>query len=113
MTTFGYSLTSTEINNAGTSLSADKARWNFDNIGAVISTKIGNQTTLRYVNFGFNYHKATSFYRTRSAAGDLGGSTPLDVIAAQADGLEPGHWGNGNMFNKHGIGRLPAFGQGS
>lgn len=110
MATFGYSLTGTEINNAGTLLSADKARWNFDNIGAVISTKIGNQTTLRYVNFGFNYHKAKSFYRTRSAAGDLGGYTQLDVIAAQADGLTPEHWGNGNIFNNNDIGWLSALG---
>lgn len=110
MMTFGYSLADTEINNAGTALTAEKGRWNFDNIGAVISTKIGNVTPLRYVNFGFNYHKAKSFYRTRRAAGDLGGYTQLDVIAAQADGLTPGHWGNGNIFNNNDIGWLSALG---
>ena len=110
MTTFGYSLASTETDNAGTILSADKGRWNFDNIGAVISTKIGNVTPLRYVNFGFNYHKAKSFYRTRRAAGDLGGYTQLDVIAAQADGLTPSHWGNGNIFDNSDIGWLSALG---
>jgi len=30
----------------------------FDNIGFVYSTKIGNNTSLRYVNFGFNYHRS-------------------------------------------------------
>ena len=110
MTTFGYSLASTETDNASTILSADKGRWNFDNIGAVISTKIGNVTPLRYVNFGFNYHKAKSFYRTRRAAGDLGGYTQLDVIAAQADGLTPSHWGNGNIFDNSDIGWLSALG---
>ena len=110
MTTFGYSLLSTEIDNRGTALSADKARWNFDNIGAVISTKIGNVTPLRYVNFGFNYHKAKSFYRNRRAAGDLGGYTQLDVIAAQADGLTPDYWGSSNIFNNNDIGWLSALG---
>ena len=110
MTTFGYSLSSTEIDNRGTTLSADKARWNFDNIGAVISTKIGNVTPLRYVNFGFNYHKAKSFYRNRRAAGDLGGYTQLDVIAAQADGLTPDYWGSSNIFNNNDIGWLSALG---
>ena len=110
MTTFGYSLSSTEIDNRGTTLSADKARWNFDNIGAVISTKIGNVTPLRYVNFGFNYHKAKSFYCNRRAAGDLGGYTQLDVIAAQADGLTPDYWGSSNIFNNNDIGWLSALG---
>ena len=40
----------------------DKNHWSYDNIGFVISSKIGNQTPLRYVNFGFNYHKSKSFY---------------------------------------------------
>ena len=110
MTTFGYSLSNTEIDNRGTTLSADKARWNFDNIGAVISTKIGNVTPLRYVNFGFNYHKAKSFYRNRRAAGDLGGHTQLDVIAAQADGLTPDYWRSGNIFDNNDIGWLSALG---
>ena len=110
MATFGYSLSSTEIDNRGTALSADKARWNFDNIGAVISTKIGNVTPLRYVNFGFNYHKAKSFYRNRRAAGDLGGYTQLDVIATQADGLTPDYWGSSNIFNNNDIGWLSALG---
>ena len=110
MTTFGYSLSNTEIDNRGTTLSADKARWNFDNIGAVISTKIGNVTPLRYVNFGFNYHKAKSFYRNRRAAGDLGGYTQLDVIATQADGLTPDYWSSGNIFDNNDIGWLSALG---
>ena len=110
MATFGYSLSSTEIDNRRTTLSVDKARWNFDNIGAVISTKIGNVTPLRYVNFGFNYHKAKSFYRNRRAAGDLGGYTQLDVIATQADGLTPDYWGSSNIFNNNDIGWLSALG---
>ena len=67
-------------------------------------------TEINNANFGFNYHKAKSFYRTRSAAGDLGGYTQLDVIAAQADGLTPEHWGNGNIFNNNDIGWLSALG---
>lgn len=110
MMTFGYSIAGTEITNAGTAYSTDKSRWNFDNIGAVISTKIGNVTPLRYVNFGFSYHKAKSFYKNRSVAGDLGGFSQLDVIAAQADGLTPSDWQNGNIFDNADIGWLSALG---
>ena len=61
MTSFSYSLTGTESDYLGSKFETNKARWNFDNIGAVIATKIGNVTPLRYVNFGFNYHKTKSF----------------------------------------------------
>ena len=49
----------------------DKNHWSYDNIGFVISSKIGNQTPLRYVNFGFNYHKSKSFYKNMGMEGLL------------------------------------------
>ena len=48
---FSYSALSTEAKYLGNTYNASKNRWNFDNIGVVFSTKIGNQTTLRYVSF--------------------------------------------------------------
>lgn len=72
MVTFGYSATGTESNYAGLKTENNKYRWTFDNIGAVISAKIGNLTPLRYVNFGFNYHKTKSFYKNMSMEGLMG-----------------------------------------
>ncbi len=71
MTTFGFNYTSSESNYKGSIMNSDKYRGSFDNIGFVYSSKIGNQTALRYVNFGFNYHKAKSFNRDFAMGGDL------------------------------------------
>ena len=72
MTTFGYSLTSTESNYEGNKFNMDKARWTFDNLGFVLSTKFGNRTNLRYFNVGFNYQKRNSFYKNMTMQGLLG-----------------------------------------
>ena len=64
MFTFGYSSLGVDSKIGGQTFSADRNRWNIDNAGVVISTKIGNQTPLRFVNFGFNYRKAKTFNRT-------------------------------------------------
>ncbi len=72
MVTFGYSLTGTESKYDGNKFDNDKGRWNFDNAGVVIATKIGNYTPLRYVNFGFNYHKSKSFYKNMTMSGLMG-----------------------------------------
>lgn len=84
MFTFGYSSVGTESKIGGQTFNSDKNRWSFDNAGFVISTKIGNQTALRYVNFGFNYKKAKSFNRTTTMAGQLGFSQ-TDLMAWQAN----------------------------
>ena len=72
MVSFGYTSTGTESEYVGSVFETDKNRWSFDNVGAVISTKVGNLTPLRYVNFGFNYHKAKSFYRNMAMEGYMG-----------------------------------------
>lgn len=72
MLTFGYSATGTESNYMGNKFEMNKNRWSFDNAGFVIASKIGNQTALRYVNFGFNYHKSKSFYKNMTMQGLLG-----------------------------------------
>ncbi len=73
MLTFGYSITGTESNYGGNTFEMNKSRWNLDNIGFVLSTKMSNIAPLRYVNFGFNYHKAKSFYRNMTMQGMMGG----------------------------------------
>ena len=53
----GFNNTSTKSNFSGVSMNENKTRASFDQIGFVYSNKIGNNTSLRFVNFGFNYHK--------------------------------------------------------
>ena len=112
MTSFSYSLTGTESDYLGSKFETNKARWNFDNIGAVIATKIGNVTPLRYVNFGFNYHKTKSFYKNINVAGTLNGFSQTFQMAAQADGITPSMWEeyNNNPFVNEDIGWISALG---
>lgn len=69
-TTFGFNNTSANSSFNGTSMKEDRTRASFDQIGFVYSNKIGNNTSLRYVNFGFNYHKSKNFNRVFSAGGN-------------------------------------------
>ncbi len=112
MLTFGYSMTGTESKYLGNKFEENKSRWNFDNAGFVLSTKIGNQTSLRYVNFGFNYHKTKSFYKNMSMAGALGTLSQTYQMATQADGCTPEFWESSkyNHFNNPEIGWLSALG---
>ena len=70
---FGFNNTGTESMFNGTSMKEDKTRASFDQIGFVYTYKIGNTTSLRYVNFGFNYHKSKNFNRLFSMGGQLDG----------------------------------------
>ena len=72
-TSFGFNHTATESTFNGTRMNEDKTRASFDQIGFVYTHKIGNTTSLRYVNFGFNYHKSKNFNRLFSAGGQLDG----------------------------------------
>lgn len=69
MGTMSYSSTGTESSYGGMSVNSDRNRVTFDNLGVVFSTKVGNETPLRYVNFGFNYHRSKSFYKNMSMEG--------------------------------------------
>jgi hypothetical protein len=55
--TFGFNNTSAEAAFGGTTLKDNRTRWSFDQIGFVYSNKVGNDTSLRYMNFGFNFRK--------------------------------------------------------
>lgn len=68
---FGFNNTSTKSNFSGVSMKEDRTRASFDQIGFVYSNKIGNNTSLRFVNFGFNYHKSKNFNRLFSMGGAL------------------------------------------
>ena len=82
MTSFGFSSYGSESKYLGSKWNSDKNRASFDNIGFVFSSKIGNTTPLRYVNFGFNYHKAKSFYKNMEMNGDLGNYSQAFLMAS-------------------------------
>lgn len=107
MTSFGLSRYGTESTFGGNKFNSDMTRGSFDNIGVVFSSKIGNQTPLRYVNFGFNYKKAKSFNRNMEMAGDIGNNSQTFQMALQADGIE--NFGN-NPYNDSNIGWLSILG---
>lgn len=72
MTSFSFSAYGTESKYLGETFNQDKNRFAYDNIGIVFASKIGNQTPLRYVNFGFNYKRSKSFYKNMSMSGLMG-----------------------------------------
>ena len=92
MTSFGFSLYATESRYMGKKLNADLTNGAFDNIGLVFSSKIGNTTPLRFVNFGFNYHKAKSFNSNMMMEGNLGSYSQTFQMAEQARGITS--WGD-------------------
>lgn len=107
MVSFDLSAYGTESNYMGYKMNSDKTRASFDNVGFVLSSKIGNATALRYVNFGFNYHKAKSFYKNMSMNGNLGDYTQTDYMAAQAGGIRD--W-SGDIYTDPEVGWLSALG---
>lgn len=79
MTTFGFSSYGLESKYEGSKFNVDKNRFSFDNIGFVYSSKIGNETSLRYVNFGFNYSRSKSFdkYMTMEGLINMGANNAI------------------------------------
>ena len=82
---FGLNSTGTESRFNGTSMKEDKTRASLDQLGFVYAHKIGNTTSLRYVNFGFNYHKSKNFNRQFSAGGQLDGLSQSWQLAQELD----------------------------
>lgn len=116
MTSFSFSAYGSESNFNGSKFSLNNNRWSFDNIGLVFSTKVGNQTPLRYVNFGFNYHKTKSFYKNLSMEGlintlpDGGVVTQTYQMANQANGATKNMLSNDQAFSNVDVGWLSALG---
>ena len=107
MTSFSLSSFGTDANSMGNNLSTSKMKGAYDNLGFVLSTKIGNKTTLRYVNFGFNYHKSNSFYGNMEMGGKLGNQSQSYYMAQQAAGIEG--WGS-SPYTDVNIGWLSVLG---
>lgn len=110
MTSFGFNYTTSESNFNGSIMNSNKYRGSFDNIGFVYSSKIGNQTALKYVNFGFNYHKAKSFNRNFAMSGDMGGVSQTDQMANMTDGASIDRLEDKDVFTNSEIGWLSALG---
>lgn len=107
MTSFGFSSYGMDSKYEGNKESSNKIKGSFDNIGFVFASKIGNATALRYVNFGFNYHKAKSFYKNTLMNGNLGPYSQTYFMAEQAAGITG--WGN-NPYNDPEVGWLSILG---
>lgn len=78
---FGFNSSQAESDFSGTKMTDKRIRASFDQIGFVLSNKIGNRTTLRYINFGFNYHKSRNFNRVFQAGGMLNGDSQTQQMA--------------------------------
>lgn len=85
MATLNFGTTTTESNYLGSRHSVDADRFNFSNIGAVLSHKVGNYTDLRYVNFGINYSRSKAFYKNMSMSGIMDGVSQTTQILDQAN----------------------------
>lgn len=107
MTSFGLSLYGNESQYLGKKFNSDLTKGDFNNIGFVFSSKIGNETPLRFVNFGFNYHKAKSFNNNMRMEGNLGLYSQTYLMASQAAGIEK--WGD-SPYTDNGIGWLSILG---
>lgn len=110
MTSFGFSTYNTESSFDGATLKSNLVRGSFDNIGIVLSSKVGNQTALRYVNFGFNYKRAKSFNRNMNVEGRIGANSQTYQMASQANGITG--WGD-SPYTDDQIGWLSALGYNS
>ena len=84
---FGFNDTGTKSLFNGTSMKENKTRASLDQMGFVYTHKIGNVTSLRYVNFGFNYHKSKNFNRLFSAGGRLDGLSQSWQLAADLNNV--------------------------
>lgn len=60
-----------------------RSRLSFDQIGFVYSNKIGNNTSLRFVNFGFNYRKLNNFNKRFAMQGNMEGASQTRYMAYQ------------------------------
>ena len=85
---FGFNNTETESLFNRNKMTEDRTRASLDQLGFVYTHKIGNTTSLRYVNFGFNYHKSKNFNRLFSMGGGLNGLSQSWQLANEMD-----NWG--------------------
>lgn len=70
----------------------DRSRMSFDQLGVVFSNKIGNETSVRYVNVGLNYRKQRNFNRRTAMYGNLLGMSLTDQIASMTNRDPSGYY---------------------
>ncbi|MDR2860085.1 MAG: hypothetical protein LBV64_06845, partial [Mediterranea sp.] len=70
MISFGLVNTGSKSTFDNNTVDTDKFHGSFDNIGFVLSNKIGDLTPLKYVNIGFNYRKLKSLNKNMSMKGN-------------------------------------------
>lgn len=83
----GLSYYGTEAKLQGMSWNQDKNRFDFNQIGVVLTTKVGDYTPMRYLNFGLNYQRVKSFYRNMKTQGELGDYSQAWVMANMHNGF--------------------------
>lgn len=93
MVSFGFGNFGTKSNLDGSTSSTNKFSASFDNAGFVFSNRIGNQTALRFVNFGFNYHKVKSFSKSMLMNGMLSSSQTEQFAAMSNRPGDPNYMG--------------------
>lgn len=72
---FGFNANKSHSDFSGSVMDEKRNRASFDQLGFVWSTKIGNKTDLRFLNFAFNYHKLVNFNRQFASKGGLNGNS--------------------------------------
>lgn len=115
MTTFGFSNVGMKSNLNGSKMELDKFHGSFDNIGFVISSRIGNETSLRFVNFGFNYRKVKSFNKNMALGGMMqdqfgGAMSQSDLFATLSTGLNETYLSSNAAFTDGGANAAPWLG---
>ena len=85
MFSFGFNNSASESTFSNSVLNNNKFVGSFDNAGFVYSNKIGNKTTLKFVNFAFNYHKKKNFNKAMLMGGDLNGLSQTSQFATMTN----------------------------
>lgn len=94
---FSFNANKAQSDFGGSKMNESRNRASFDQVGFVWSTKIGNKTNMRYLNFGFNYHKRANFNRQFASKGNLNGNSLTWQMAEMIDGA--GYYNTSNDFN--------------
>lgn len=111
--TFGFTAKEVESNYQGIVSTHDKNRFSVDNAGFVFSTKIGDYTPVRYINFGFNYQRQKSFYKNMSMEGlanKMGVSQTEQMLHQAANNPNDPDLGSYTVFKDPNAGWLSALG---
>ncbi len=87
-TSFSFNSTHVKSDFLGVEMKEKKNMMSYDQLGFVYSTKIGNKTNLRYINFGFNYHKSNNLNKIFSSGGILDGLSQTNQMANMMNGVK-------------------------